>query len=288
MAIDVLQEKIRKAKNPTVLELTLDIRNLPGGFSQDAPGYGAFCRELLTRCKGVIPAVRMGFGMFSLLGEDGLSQLRQTLQKATQLGYYVFLDAPELLSPLAAENAARMLFSGDSLYPCDALVIGGYLGSDVIKPFLPYCRQQKKNLFVVTRTANKSAPELQDLLSGGRLVHEAAADRVNSYGTESSGRKGYTQLGILVPASSGDTARSLRKEYPNMFFLVDGYDYPNGNAKNCAFAFDNVGHGAAVCCGSAITCAWKETESDGTDYLTPTMAAVERVKKNISRYVSIL
>ena len=288
MSVDILQEKIRKTKNPSVLELALPICDLPPQFSADAKGYGAFCRELLEGLKATVPAVRFSFSVFSLLGAEGLQELSETMKTAAELGYYVALDAPEILSPMMAKLTAEAIFGENSLYPCDGLVISGYLGSDVIKPFLPYCKKEKKDVFVVVRTANKSASELQDLLSGSRLVHAAAADHVNRYGADTAGKSGYTRVGILAAASSAESLRSLRTKYPKLFLLVDGYDYPNANAKNCSFAFDKFGHGAAVCGGTGITGAWKQAESDGSDYLTHAVSAAERMKKNLTRYVTIL
>ena len=292
MAIDSLQEKIRKTKNPSLLELSLPVSDLPPHIlaEEDSAGkaYARFCRELMEHLKGTVPAVRVSFSAFTLLGHDGLYQLSETLKKAAELGYYVALDAPEILSPAAAKYTAELLFGPDSLYPCDGLVISGYLGSDVIKPFLAYCKEGKKDVFVVTRTANKSAPELQDLLAGSRIVHMAAADHVNRYGADTAGKFGYTRVGLLAAASSAESLRSLRAKYPKLFLLLDGYDYPNANAKNCSFAFDKFGHGAAACGGTGITCAWKDAGSDGSDYLDHAKAAAERMKKNLTRYVTIL
>lgn len=288
MAMDILQEKIRKAKNPSVLELCLPLSDLPPQFSRNGEGYASFCRELLEHLKGIVPAVRVSFAAFALLGHDGLYQLSQTLKKAAELGYYVLLDAPEVLSPAAAGMTAEGILGEGSVYPCDGLVISGYLGSDIIKPFLPYCKKGKKDLFVVARTANKSAPELQDLLAGTRLVHAAAADHVNRYGSDTAGKFGYTNVGILAAASSAESLRNLRMKYPKLFLLLDGYDYPNANAKNCSFAFDKFGHGAAACGGLAITGAWKEAESDGSDHLDHAKAAAERMRKNLTRYVTVL
>ncbi len=288
MSIDVLQEKIRKTKNPSVLELAMAVSDLPPQFSKNAEGYAAFCRKLMEHLKGNIPAVRVSFSAFALLGHDGLYHLSETLKKAAELGYYVLLDAPEILSPGAAKITAESLLGEGSIYPCDGLLVSGYLGSDVIKPFLPYCKKEKKDLFVVTRTANKSAPELQDLLAGSRLVHMAAADHVNRYGADTAGKFGYTNVGILAAASSAESLRSLRSKYPRLFLLADGYDYPNANAKNCSNGFDKFGHGAAVCSGTGLTCAWKAAESDGSDYLDHAKAAAERMKKNLTRYVTVL
>jgi len=292
MAIDVLQEKIRKTKNPSVLELSAPVSALPPQLLAETGGsgeaYARFCRELLEHLKGTVPAVRLSFTTFALLGHDGLYRLSETLKRAGELGYYVLLDAPEILSPAAAQYAAQLLLGADSLYPCDGLVISGYLGSDVIKPFLPYCKEQKKDLFVVARTANKSAPELQDLLAGSRTVHMAAADHVNRYGADTAGKFGYTRVGLLAAASSPESRRSLRTKYPKLFLLLDGYDYPNANAKNCSQAFDKFGHGAAACGGAGITCAWADAQTDGGDYLDQAKAAAERMKKNLTRYVTIL
>ena len=288
MSIDILQEKIRKTKNPSVLELALPVSDLPPQFSRNAEGYAAFCRELMEHLKGTVPAVRISFSFLALLGHDGLYHLSETLRRAGEFGYYVLLDVPEILSPAASKNTADAILGEGSIYPCDGLVISGYLGSDVIKPFLPYCRNGKKDVFVIARTANKSAPELQDLLAGSRLVHMAAADHVNRYGADTAGKFGYTNVGVLAAASSAESLRNLRSKYPKLFLLVDGYDYPNANAKNCSNAFDKFGHGVAICGGTGITCAWKNSESDGSDYLNHARAAAERMKKNLTRYVTVL
>ena len=193
MSIDILQEKIRKLKNPSVVELMLPLTDLPPRYAHDAKGYGEFCRDLLGGLKGIIPAARLSFGVFALLGGDGLQELAQTLNTARNMGYYTVLDAPELLSPTAAQITAEAFFGGESNYPCDGLVVSGYLGSDIIKPFLPDCREGKKDLFVAARTGNKSAPELQDLLCGSRLVHTVAVDLINRFAPEAVGKLGYSR-----------------------------------------------------------------------------------------------
>lgn len=288
MSVDILQEKIRKMKNPSMVELAMPLSDLPPRFDRTAAGYGAFCRELLAGLKGIVPAVRVSFSCFALLGPDGMTELAETMKASSELGYYVALDAPEIASPMMAEILAEALLGESSSYPCDGLIISGYAGSDIIKPFLPYTKKAKKDVFVITRTANKSAPELQDLLSGTRLVHAVAADHVNRYGEGTEGKHGYTRVGVLAAASSAESLRSLRAKYPRLFFLLDGFDYPNANAKNCSHAFDRFGHGAAACGGTTITCAWKKEEADGSDWMDHALAAADRMKKNLTRYITIL
>lgn len=290
MSIDQLHNRIRKLKNPSMVNFEITPDDLPphlleqeGSFSR---AYDRFCRELLDTLKDVVPAVRFSSGMLLMMGEDGCKLLCNLLRFAKTLGYYVVLDAPEILSPMTAIFAAKVLGSED--YPCDAVVISPYIGSDALKPFLPRCKEGNQALFAVVRSPNKSASELQDLQFGTRQSHIAAADMVSRHGENAFGKCGYSQIGALVSAGNPDILRSLRVKYPRTFMLVDGLDYPSGNSKNCSFAFDKFGHGAIVCVGASITAAWKECDSTGEDYHIHATQSAEKIKRNLTRYVNVL
>lgn len=289
MSIDVLQTKIRKMKNPAMVNLTMDPADLPPQLLEEglAAGYGKFCRELLSALKGIVPAVRVSFTPFALLGADGLKELETVLTAAAQHGYYVALEAPQIMSPGMAAMVAGQVFGEESPWPSDGLIVEGYLGSDLVKPFLPYCKQGK-DLFCVVRTSNKSAPEIQDLLSGTRLVHAAAADLFNRFADKSVGKSGYARVGIMAGAGSAESLRNLRAKYPKLFILVDDLDYPGCNAKICSNAFDKFGHGAVCCSGYGITLAWKNAGIDGQDYIEQAVAAAERMRNNLTRYTTVL
>ncbi|MBQ8236956.1 MAG: hypothetical protein IJZ39_02245 [Oscillospiraceae bacterium] len=289
MSIDVLQTKIRKMKNPAMVNLTMNPADLPPHLLEAGPaaGYGTFCRELLNALKGIVPAVRLSFTPFALLGADGLKTLSEVLNTASQMGFYVALEAPQILSTGMAAMVADQIFGEASLWPCDGLIVDGYLGSDIVKPFLSHCKDGK-DLYCVVRTSNKSAPEIQDLLTGTRLVHAAAADLYNRFTDKSMGKSGYSRLAIMAGAGSAESLKTLRTKYPRLFILVDDLDYPGCNAKICANAFDKFGHGAVCSSGYAITQAWKNAESDGRDYVEQAVAAAERMKNNLTRYTIIL
>ena len=292
MAIDKLQEKIRKMKNPSMVDMTIDISLIPPYILQEESSellalerYG---KELMDGLKTMVPAVRFHMGQFSLLGPDGLWILERLTRYAQEQGFYVALDAPESLSGQAAERAAQILFDSKCLFYFDALVVSAYAGSDCLKPYVKRLKASGKDLFVVLRTANKSAAELQDLLTGSRLVHMAAADVVNNLCDPLVGKSGYSQVAMIGPASVADVLKKLRTRYQKLFMLIDGYDYSNANAKNCSFAFDKMGHGAIACAGSSIWGAWKADETEGLEATERAVAAAERMKKNLTRYVTVL
>lgn len=292
MSIDRLQEKIRKTKNPTVVNFSGIKSCIPPHIleqTQSIPmAYAVCCKSLMETLSSVVPVVRFSFQNFALMGSEGLDVLSELLAAAAKLGYYVLLDGPESLSEQDALWAAEQLFRDDCPWYFDGLIISSYIGSDGMRAYVEKLEKCDKDLFVVVRTSNRTAPELQDLLSGSRLVHMANADIVNRFSPDHLGRCGYSRVGVLAGASSADSLRLLRSKYTKMFLLLDGCDYPNANAKNCSFAFDNLGRGAAACAGLSITGAWQQAQTDGTDYLEQAEAAAQRLKKNLNRYITIL
>ena len=292
MSVDLLQEKIRKMKNPSMIDLALPTGELPPVLlaQQDNPAkvYGNFCVDILEKLRATVPAVRFGFTAFAVFGGDGLSELSRVMKRAKDFGYYVALEAPWILSPMMADAVAESVFGEKAIYPCDGLIMDAYPGSDMLKPFMNYVKDGKKDIFPVVRTSNKSAPEIQDLLSGSRLVHAAAADLMNRFGADNVGKFGYARVGVMAGANSAESLRNLRTKYPKLFLLLDDMDYSGCNAKICSNAFDKFGHGAVVCAGPSVTGAWRTDEIDGTDYITCAQQAVERIKKNVTRYVTVL
>ncbi len=287
MSVDILQEKVRKTKSPVILDLSVDLQQIPESVRQEktaAKAYYDFCAALLEGFKDHIPGVRFDFNQCGLLG--ALNELTELLELAKKLGFYVFLDAPSVLNPLQAERAAKLL-DADSAYQCNALITNPYIGSDAMKPFIPYCKEGKTVFFAV-RSANKSAAELQDMMTGARLVHVAAADHVKRLGEVSIGKCGYSQMGVLTAATNANAVMGLRNKFNRMFLLVDGLDYPGGNGKNCSYGFDRFGHGCAICVGASITAAWTAEGCREEDYVQLAVQAAERIRSNMSRYVTIL
>lgn len=291
MSVDLLHDKIRKLKNPTMVNFSYVPDHIPAHVTEQegnvAAAYFRFCRELLEGLKGVVPAVRFSYSSFALLGPNALEQMPGLLKDASKMGFYVLLDGPQTLSKWDAEFAALSLL-GDEEFICDGILVNPYIGTDGLKPFLPYCKDSGKDLFVAVRSSNKSASELQDLLTGSRLVQGAAMDLVNRIGETVYGKCGYSRVAAAVSATSTNSIRTARANYNRVFLMVDGLDQPGGNAKNCCSAFDKFGHGAVVCAGTSITAAWKEAETTGENYVELAVQAAERLKKNLNRYVTIM
>ena len=281
MSVDVLQRKIRKIKNPAMVLLAPMEGMIPQSF-QRAEDY--FC-ALLEGLQSHVPAVRISASAFALL-EDGFGQMERVMQKARALDYYVLLDWSAVEEPAMAEESARRILT-EERWPCDGVVLSGYAGSDCIKPYVAAGEAKKQDVFVILKTSNKSGSELQDLQTGGRHVFTASADGVNHLAEGAMERCGYSRIGGVTGANSEISIQTLRKYYPKLFLIVDGMEAPNANAKFASAAFDRMGFGAICCAGSFVTEAWKTAQADA-DPVRCAVEAAERMKRNITRYITIL
>ena len=307
MSIDGLQERIRELKNPVMVGLDPYLPILPPHIVSEAfeqygetlrgaaEAYYRYCAELLDALVEVIPAVKIQSACFEALGAEGLAQMQRVAQYAKERGYYVLIDSMRGDVGNIAEIYAQAMFgsvpvgrTAHQVYACDALTVNGYLGSDGVKPFLPYCKHNGKSIFLLLKTSNKSSREVQDLLSGDRVVYTAMADLAVRWGEGLCGKYGYSEIGAVVGATFPQTMRLLREKYDRLFFLVPGYGAQGGTAKNVQLAFDRFGHGAIVTASRSILCAWQRMGSDGRDYLKYAVAAAKKMKDDISKYVVIL
>ena len=282
MSMDVLKNKIRKLRNPSALTIAPTLDTLPPAYV-GVEGMGEYCCKVLGALKGQLPAVKVSFGSFALLGPEGLTQLKQVLDTAKDMGFYVILDWQRQEDEAAAKASAKLLLNGE-LWPCDGVVLSGYPGSASVKPYITEANKEKKDVYVVLKTAGKSGSELQDLQTGGRTVYTAAADLLARWGDQTLERCGYSRVAGVGSASHMASLKVLREKYPKLFILVDGLEAGNANARNASFAFDNMGYGALVCCN--LLTAW--IENPANDPVEEVVAAAQRMKRNVTTYVTVL
>ena len=307
MSIDFLQERIRKLKNPTMVGLDPYLPILPKHIVQEAfdrdgqtlagaaAAYYRFCTELLDALKDIVPAVKIQSACFEALGADGIAQMQRISAYAKDLGYYVLIDSMRGDVGNIAEIHAQAMFgtvpvgeTAHQIYRCDALTVNGYLGSDGVKPYLPYCKNDGKNIFLLLKTSNKSSREVQDLLSGDRVVYQVMADLAMRWSTGLFGANGYSEIGIAVGATNRQVLETLRRKYDRLFFLVPGYGAQGAGAKDAQYAFDRMGHGAAILAGRSILYAYQKQDGDGQDYQQAALAAAEKMKKQILSYITVM
>ena len=233
------------------------------GLSGAAAAVEAFGGEVIDIVAPYVPAVKLQIAFYEQFGWHGLRAYRRLVEHAHRQGLLVIGDVKrgDVASTAAAyadghlgrtEVAGRRL----KVFDVDAVTLNPYLGSDGIEPFLDVAREFGKGLFVLVRTSNPSAGELQHLVADGRPVYLHVADLVRTWGAGLMGEEGYSSVGAVVGATSGAALAEARRALPRAIFLVPGYGAQGATAADLAAAFNPDGRGAVVNSSRGIIFAW--------------------------------
>jgi len=276
---DRLTSRIRETGNPTIMGLDPVLDYIPDSIlsyfrsqcSDPAMASGLaiyeFNRRLIDGVADLIPAIKPQLAYYEQYGVHGLEALRQTIHYAQSKGMLVVADGKRNDIGSTAEAYARawlgetQLIDGTlaAIHGADALTVNAYLGLDGIQPFIDLCRNSGKGIFILVRTSNASAGDLQDLiLSDGRPVYEAMAAKVAEWGEGLAGECGYSPVGAVVGATWPLQAARLRKLMPKAFILVPGYGAQGATADDAANSFGPDGGGAIVNASRSLMTAWKK------------------------------
>lgn len=301
MSMELLQQKICEKKTPALVAFDLTPELLPptvwsgGDGAALAAAYEQWGGAVLEALADAVPAVKFHPVYFERLGSRGLDVLRTLCAKARGLGYYVLLETDRCEQSAVAELTARMYFgpltpsreSWEEPWPVDGLYIGGYTGSDGVKPYLSYCKALNKSLFVMGRTANKSAREVQDLISGDRVVHGAVADLAIRWSVGMEDGSGFSRVGVTVSPRSDEEAAELRRRYERLFFLICGRTIQSSSLKHITKAFNKYGRGAVVEITDGVLNAWQKA-GEGKDPLEAVRQAGKKLREELGRHVMVM
>ena len=138
-----------------------------------------------------------------------------------------------------------------------------HLGFETLEPFAEYCAQKGKGFFVLLRTSNTGAADIeqQELKQGG-LVLDCVGKELNRIKDKMAAAfPGQTcsPVGAVVGCTHQEDAAQIRAAYPEIFFLIPGYGAQGGAADICGTLLQKAG--GAVNSSRGILCAYKKDAS---------------------------
>ena len=167
----------------------------------------------------------------------------------------------------------------------DAITLNGYFGADGLMPFVDVARAQGKGLFVLVRTSNPSAADIQDFADAtGKSFYEHMAEHVAAIGCADDllGDSGYSCIGAVVGATYPAEARHLREIMPQQIFLVPGFGAQGATAADCAAAFKPDRTGAIVNASRSVIYAFERPEYAAIGWKEAIEAAAEALACDIA------
>jgi orotidine-5'-phosphate decarboxylase len=119
----------------------------------------------------------------------------------------------------------------------DAITINPLLGRDALEPFVESARSSGGGTFVLVRTSNPGAGELQDAKLGDAPLHVALARMVAELGAGGVGECGLSDVGAVVGATQSNLIDELREQMPQAVFLLPGVGAQGGRVEELGAAF---------------------------------------------------
>ena len=209
-------------------------------------------------------AFKLNFAFYEALGREGWDTLEQTLR-----------HIPDTCLTLGDAkrgdigNTAR--FYAESIFEhlaCDACTVAPYMGRDAVEPFLQF---PGKATFVLARTSNPSAADLQELACEGAPLYERVARLVTQWNDGTPGT-----AGLVVGATGPEALRRLRTLCPSLPFLIPGIGAQGGRPTDLAPAATDDG---LVLVNSSRSILYA---SDGEDYAEAAGHAAETLRHTLA------
>lgn len=252
-----------------------------------------FNKDIIDCIADKVPVVKPQMAFYEQYGVFGIVAFEQTVKYAKEKGLIVIEDGKRNdigNTATAYANAhlgkVKLLSKEESAFDVDWLTVSPFLGWDGVQPFIDACLEYSKGIFILVRTSNNSAREIQDCCNPkGDTLSLQLAKTIYEFTEKYYSQSVYSPIGAVVGATYPKEALVLRKLMPKSIFLVPGYGVQGGAAKDVVNCFNEDGLGAVVSASRSIIYAYLERQTvDGCsreEYRENVTYAVTKMNEDI-------
>jgi orotidine-5'-phosphate decarboxylase len=257
--------------DPDPAALWPDVVDRVGGGS-DAPHLARIrtaeavtehCRAAIVAAGPACVAVKLQLACFERLGAPGWESLEQVVAIVNDHGLLVFGDGKRGDVPVTS-TAYAQAYVGETPGPfgnvpglgVDAFTANPLLGRDSLEPLIDTAAAAGAGCFVLVRTSNPGAAELQD--SCDPPLHERLARIVAELGGERRGDCGLSLVGAVTGATRPEHLARLRELMPHAIFLLPGVGAQGGRVEDLGPAFAPHPAAGLVTASRSIVNAYRE------------------------------
>lgn len=222
-----------------------------------------FCFDIIDATADLACAVKIQVAFFEQLGPAGWRHCADVIKHAHSKGLIVIADAKRGDIGTTSDAYARA-WLGDTtparavnILKSESTTVAPYLGKDTLSAFEPYITDGA-GVFVLCRTSNPSAVDIQDLKSGHDFVWEHTARLINKWGSKFIGKHGFSSIGAVVGATYPEEGLIARKLAPHSWFLVPGVGAQGGKPEDARSFTRRDGLGAIFNVSRGIMYAYKD------------------------------
>jgi orotidine-5'-phosphate decarboxylase len=218
------------------------------------------CRLLLEAAAPECVAVKFQTACFERFGAPGWAALASAVEEARARGLFVIGDGKRGDIDISARAYGQAFFGGceGPFGPLpglgvDLLTASPLLGRDSLVALLDEARATGGGLFVLVRTSNPGAADVQDLaLASGGTVSDALAALVSELGRPSVGAGGLSDVGAVTGATAPEHLERLRDSMPHAVLLLPGIGAQGASGEGLEAAFAPGPAGGLISASRAI------------------------------------
>lgn len=286
MIIDSLYEAVEKKGHVCVgLDTALDYipKSVAGKHIFVEDMVFEYNKALIDATLDVASCYKVQIAYYEALGISGLNAYKKTLRYIRDNKAIAIADIKRGDIAKTAEMYAKAHFEGD--FESDFVTLSPYMGLDSIEPYLTYVKNSGKGLFVLIRTSNKGAEDIQYIdAEGNKKVYDIVGSKIQQLGNNYMGSCGYSSIGGVVGCTHVEEGIELRRKLDKMFFLIPGYGAQGGTAQDVALYLNN-GNGGVVNSSRGILLAYKKHENGEMKYDMYAREEAIRMKEDISNAI---
>ncbi|MDJ0974247.1 MAG: orotidine-5'-phosphate decarboxylase [Planctomycetota bacterium] len=251
---DRLEEARRTKKSVLCVGIDPRPERIPEAFHEAAGGdierlLTDFGTQVLAQAGPYAACFKPQIAFFEQHGLAGLKAFATLVGEARSRNLLVIGDIKRGDIGSTAEAYAHAFLEPGGDFEVDAVTLNPYLGADSLGPFVERAAANGKGLYVLVRTSNAGAKDLQELTVADSTdrVFERTADMVTALGAPHvSETTGLSAVGAVVGATSPEAGARARERMPHTPLLVPGYGAQGGTAADAAVCFRPDGSGAVV------------------------------------------
>jgi len=274
-------------KGHACVGLDTDVTYLPKHLAEQFPttedGLFAFNKAIIDSTLDVSACYKVQIAYYEAYGMAGLRAYARTLAYLREKNAVIIADIKRGDIAKTAEMYAKAHFTGE--FEADFITLSPYMGLDSLSPYLPYIKDNGKGVFVLIRTSNEGAKDIEYLpTENGKRVYHVVGEKLQTLGKDYIGECGYSAIGGVMGCTHPDEAAEIRNMLNTTFFLIPGYGAQGGKAEDIAKYLHN-GNGGVVNSSRGILLAYRKQENGDANFADCARAEAIRMRDDIRQYL---
>lgn len=235
-------------------------------------------KTIIDATSDIVAIYKPQIAYYEANGLEGLIAYQRTLRYLKEKGLLSIGDVKRGDIASTAKEYAKAHFKGE--FEADFITLNPYMGMDSITPYLDYLKTGEKGVFVLLRTSNEGAKDIECLDYNGEALYFKVGDELKKFADELTSECGYSPLGFVVGATYSEEAKKIRERYKNIFFLLPGYGAQGAKAEDIR-TYLNDFNGGVVNSSRGIIKYYQKFEDGEERFAHYTREAVLNMRKDI-------